>query len=70
MSTRVDRAGAVRAFEDADLKVGQRQRRQFGERLLQRRAQRLVQRVDRAVALAYGDDPLPLDDELDGGLAG
>ena len=50
-----DRVGAVALVEDAHLVVDELELRDLGERLADRGAQRLVERVDRAVALA-GDD--------------
>src|ERR1700685_672594 len=52
-----DRPGAGRALQDADLEVGQLQGGELGEGLLEGRPERPVERVDRAVALADGDDP-------------
>ena len=57
------------ALQDADLVVGQLQRGQLRIDLLQAQPERLVQRVDRAVALAGGDDALALSGHLDGRLA-
>ena len=50
-----DRVGAVALVEDADLVVDQLELHDLGEGLADRGAQRLVERVDRPVALA-GDD--------------
>ena len=68
-STRVTAPVPSRPLQDADLVVDQLEPVQLGEGLCQRRAQRLVQRVDRTVALAGGDDPLSPRVHLHGGLA-
>ena len=68
--TRVVELGAVRALQDADLVVDQLQLGELRVDPLQAHAQRPVQRVDRAVALGGGDDPLALGPQLHGRLVG
>jgi hypothetical protein len=62
-------AGAALPAEDADLVVGQRDAGQLRVPADQRLAQRVVQRVDRAVALGGADDPLAVHVHLDRRLA-
>ena len=54
MSTRVLAAGALRLVEDADLVVEQRHLAQVGVEVLERLAQRVVERVHRPVARRRG----------------
>ncbi len=53
-----DGVGAVRGVQDPHLEVDQLELLQLGVDRQQGLAQRVVQRVDRAVALAGGDLPL------------
>ena len=50
----------MRPGQDADLVVGELEGGELGVELLERGPQRLVQGVDRAVALAHRDQPLAL----------
>ncbi len=60
----------MRALQDADLVVDELELGELRVEPLQRHPQRPVQRVDRAVALRRGDDPLALGPQLDRGLVG
>ena len=63
-----DRVGAVALVEDAHLVVDQLELRDLRVGLADRLAQRVVERVDRAVALAGDDVAGALGAQLDGGL--
>ena len=63
-----DRVGAVALVEDADLVVDQLELRDLRVGLPDRLPQRVVERVDRTVALAGRDDPGAAGAQLDGRL--
>ncbi len=63
-----DGVGAVLTADDAHLVVDQVEPREAGVERLQRLPHRVVQRVDRTVALTGRDDPLTLGVQLDGRL--